>query len=73
GDITLDSGAVLTTGYGSASSKTLYPLTLDVVGTGTVDSTSSIDLSGRGYPGSYWSGPDFSNNTRRACHGGIVY
>ncbi|WP_197484237.1 LVIVD repeat-containing protein, partial [Halioglobus sp. HI00S01] len=73
GDVNVTNGAVLTTQYANSSSKTLYPLTLDVVGTVTVDSTSSIDLSGRGYPGSYWSGPDFSNNTRRACHGGIVY
>ncbi|WP_197484348.1 hypothetical protein, partial [Halioglobus sp. HI00S01] len=32
GDITLASGEVLTTGDGRSSSKTLYPLTLDVVG-----------------------------------------
>ncbi|RLA48062.1 MAG: hypothetical protein DRR06_00505, partial [Gammaproteobacteria bacterium] len=71
GDLNIINGATLTAPQSSNSE--LYPLAIAVTGTVTVDSTSSIDVSGRGYPASNWSGPDFSANTRAGCHAGIRY
>ena len=70
-DISLLNGAVLTVAEATSSPAVLHGLELVVGGTLTVDAGSVIDLNGRGYPSSHWSGPDFSNNTRRGCHGGL--
>ena len=66
-------GSTITTTTGNSSNRVLYPLQIDVAGSVTIDSTSSIDVSGKGYPANEWSGPDFSQNTRAGCYGGIRY
>ena len=70
GDLTLANGAKLTVPAASSSLAVLHELDLLVGGTLTVDADSVIDLDGKGYPPNRWSGPDFSSNTRTACHGG---
>ena len=69
-DVDVLSGGVLTVPGASSSLAVLHELDLLVGGTLTVDADSVIDLDGKGYPPNHWSGPDFSSNTRTACHGG---
>jgi hypothetical protein len=70
GDMTLGAGGIVTTPYASASTKRLYGLNMVVDGTVKVAVTARIDVDGKGYPGDYWSGPDFTSTTRKSCHGG---
>ena len=70
GGVSLSNGAVLRAPSGTTSPNRLYPLRLDVAGDVTIDATSTIDVSGRGYPPDRY-GPDFANNElTRGCHGG---
>ncbi|ODS22433.1 hypothetical protein AB835_14200 [Candidatus Endobugula sertula] len=55
-----------------SSAKSVYAARLVVSGTIAVSDRSTIDVSGRGYPSSSWSGPDFSQDTRPGCHGDIA-
>ncbi|HEX7026477.1 MAG TPA: thrombospondin type 3 repeat-containing protein, partial [Gammaproteobacteria bacterium] len=72
GNVIVTGGGAITTPYASTHSPArLYPLNMTVTGEVVIDASSKIDVSGKGYPPDYWSGPDFSNNTRRGCHGGI--
>jgi len=71
GNVDLLNGAVVTVPAADAGSKTVHVLDIDVAGTLSIDGTSMIDLNGKGYASSYWSGPDFSADTRRSCHAGV--
>ena len=71
GNVSLINGAVLTTDQSTVDAKSIYSISLKVAGTLSVDANSEINADGKGYPDDYWSGPDFSYNTRIACHGGI--
>ena len=72
GNLTLSNGAVLSSRYAYTPGKAIYPLNLVVAGNVFVDGTSSIDVTGRGYRGTNWSGPDYAGTSRPGCHGGIV-
>ena len=72
GDLTLSSGSVLTVPVGKASPNALHTLRLEVTGEVTIDSSSSIDLTGKGYP-SGRTGPNFDTSSVSGtdyCHGG---
>ncbi|TLM76761.1 hypothetical protein FDY93_12425, partial [Microbulbifer harenosus] len=71
GDLTLQNGANISAPFALTGSKSLYGLHLAVDGALVIDETSAIDVSGRGYPDTDWSGPDFLDQSRAGCHGGI--
>ncbi|MES9902564.1 MAG: hypothetical protein ABW168_07760 [Sedimenticola sp.] len=70
-DMTMINGAKVTVPTAIANPKKIHKLDIAVIGTLTVDPSSVIDLDGKGYPSNYWSGPDFSADTRQGCHGGL--
>jgi len=72
GNVNLTNTAKLTVPNATISPKVVNKLAMSVGGTLTIDATSLVDLNGKGYPSSYWSGPDFvdSNGGRWACYGG---
>ena len=71
GNVSLINGASLTTAFSYLSSKSMYPMNLIVGGALSIDDTSEINANGKGYPDGFWSGPDYSYDTRKGCHGGI--
>ncbi|WP_444919044.1 PA14 domain-containing protein [Microbulbifer sp. JMSA003] len=71
GDLTLRNGATLTAPAAYSANKTIYGVRLEVAGAIDIDGTSVIDVSGKGYPADYWSGPIFEDQSRPGCHGGI--
>nr|WP_246395155.1 PA14 domain-containing protein [Microbulbifer rhizosphaerae] len=71
GDLTLRNGATVSAPLAQAPSKSLYGVRLEVAGAVNIDETSVVDVSGKGYPDSDWSGPDFQTQSRAGCHGGI--
>jgi hypothetical protein len=70
GSMTLLDG-ILTTFTADANQRKVYGLEIVAGGNITVDTNGLIDLDGKGYPSSYYSGPDFTYNTRAGCHGGM--
>jgi hypothetical protein len=60
-ELTLVNGATLTTP--ETTNTQAYRLELDVLGAVTIDSTSSIDVSGRGYLGGYRGGNTYAGRT----------
>lgn len=71
GNLQLINGATLTVADATETPKQLHTLVLDVAGNVTVEAGAKIDVSGKGYPAHYWSGPDFTSHERDGCHGGV--
>ncbi|MCP4995016.1 MAG: hypothetical protein GY934_14720, partial [Gammaproteobacteria bacterium] len=73
GNLILKDGATLT--IPNATSSAYYTLALDVAGKVEVANGAVIDLTGKGYPNNYISGPDWQSGSgtdkRWACHGGL--
>lgn len=70
GNLILKNNAVLTVPQANLSTSSIYKLKLNVTGTLSVDASSRIDVTGKGYPASYYGGPDFTYNQRSYCHAG---
>ena len=70
GDVNLTGGGQFGVLPASGAAGILYALNLDVSGALVVDTDSSIDLDGQGYPANY-HGPDFGTAfTNYGCHAG---
>ena len=72
GNLNLSNGAVLSTRAANTSTQTINDLKLTVTGRITVDESSVIDVSGRGYPDRY-HGPGYIsvvNGYEANCHAG---
>jgi hypothetical protein len=70
GDVSLTNNAMLTVPAADQDKQTIHGLNLVVAGTLSIDSTSSINASGKGFPGNY-GGPDFVKNQGLGCHAGL--
>lgn len=75
GNLTVRNNGLLTAQRSKDTSKTIHGLRLDVSGIVSIDSTSAIDVSGKGYPGNssnqYYSGPDYGL-VSKPCHAGLA-
>jgi len=72
GNVILRNGALLTVPFSNSLTKTLHSLIVNA-GAVSVDVSSSIDVSGRGYQADDWSGPDYLSQERHGCHGGMSH
>ncbi|MFW2439852.1 MAG: Ig-like domain-containing protein, partial [Arenicellales bacterium] len=75
GNLNLINGAMITVPDSTYSPSKIYPLIIEVDGVMTVDSTSLVDLNGKGFRGNdhynSYGGPEYGlNNGRESCHGG---
>ncbi|HEX6397418.1 MAG TPA: Ig-like domain-containing protein, partial [Steroidobacteraceae bacterium] len=70
-DVSLLNASVISALPATVNPKKVFGVKLEVGGTVAIDTTSAIDLNGKGYPSNYYSGPDFSSDTRSGCHGGV--
>jgi hypothetical protein len=74
GNLNLVNGATLTVPNSLPGLYRIYELNLNVSGTITIDSSSLVDMSGKGYPrvsSTMYVGPEYISDTNRAgCHGG---
>jgi hypothetical protein len=70
GNVALLSGSVLTTDDATLEPNVIYKLMVNIAGLLSIDASSTIDLSGKGYPAHYFGGPDFSKYITAGCHGG---
>ncbi len=61
----------ITTQISNSSTREIYTLALNISGDLNIDSTSKIDVSGKGYRANDWSGPDYEGTSRAGCYGGI--
>ncbi|HEX6927951.1 MAG TPA: LamG domain-containing protein, partial [Gammaproteobacteria bacterium] len=70
GNIQLLTNSTLTVPNANATGRIMHALDVSADGTLTIDETSAVQLTGKGYPPNHWSGPDFTQNGRASCHGG---
>lgn len=56
GNVLLSSGSVVTVPAADKSTNTIYSLAMAIQGTLTIDDTSAMDLTGKGYPAGYTIG-----------------
>jgi hypothetical protein len=71
-DLVLRNHSVISTHRATIDPKVLYPLSLDIAGQLSIDSTSMIDVMGKGYPAAHHVGPDFARVVSGNCHGGGI-